>query len=174
MNRIFLWLAVLSAGLVISQASQAKTVFSSAYTDLSKDCLWDADDKDLQEGQDSSLTCRGVGGYQIVIYFSAMFNHMNIKSVNANKDNPEYVWQIDIPITNFEKGKVEWRLANGKPFAIIARAFTRSAEMGENPPQELSVKGLKGFEHIRGSIDVKQRDANLRARELADKAYRSQ
>ena len=79
-------------------------------------------------------------------------------------------------------GKVEWRLANGKPFAVITRftIFTPDEmEAGKDLtndyskfPQILVVKGLTGFEQIDFEIDAKTNDANKKARDLADANYR--
>jgi hypothetical protein len=56
--------------------------------------------------------------------------------------------------------KIEWRMANGKPFAVILRI-----------EDKLYVKGLRGYEKIDYDIDAKTPDANQQARDMADKAY---
>jgi hypothetical protein len=73
------------------------------------------------------------------------------------------------------KTKVEWRTANGKPFAMIMRIPTYGkAKEGEyfGPVngEQLFVRGLKGFD-FETTVDAKTPNANARARELADAEY---
>jgi hypothetical protein len=153
--------------------------FSSAYTDLNKECK-DAL-KEVGEGQDMPLKCKGYGGYHIYIYYSAWASH-----INADMDKDENV-SISLASQSLsysdEKGrKIEWRMADGKPFAVILRISNYNTEKanvtGDNPfddkyktGESLIVKGLKGYEHIDATVDAKTPDANARAREIADSGY---
>jgi hypothetical protein len=156
----------------------AETRFSSIFTDLNKDCR-DAF-KETEEGQDMPLICKGYGGYKIRIGYSAFASHIRIISINGNDE-------IDLATERLnysdDKGnKIEWRLANGKPFAVILKISKynkKIQDMGENPYQRkykigelLIIKGLKGYEHIDFAIDFKTTtDAITKARKLADEAY---
>jgi hypothetical protein len=164
-------LAILLAVHGSDVKAQAQPVFTSVYTDLSKDCKSAVDEKSVQEGQDVPLVCRGYGGHQLTIGFSAMNSHLNVETINSKSKQAEQMWEMDITIAYFDKGKIEWRLANGKPFAIIARAITRGLEPSDKTPQELVAKGLKGYETIRGSVPATAKDANAKARVLADSGY---
>jgi hypothetical protein len=83
-----------------------------------------------------------------------------------------------------EGRKIEWRMADGKPFAVILRVsnFDRSDDDGGDPfnpknktGESLLVKGLKGYEHIDFEVDTKTTpNPNVKARELADGNYRKQ
>jgi hypothetical protein len=83
------------------------------------------------------------------------------------------------PLNYNAKRKIEWRLANGKPFAVIfridkARREVDPAEMWrpENKTGEyLLVNGLKGYEHIEFEVDARSPNANAQARDLADRAF---
>jgi hypothetical protein len=157
----------------------AAPAFSSAYTDLNKDCK-DAV-KEVGEGQDMPLRCKGYGGYHIYIYYSAWASH-----INADMDKDENV-SISLASQGLsysdEKGrKIEWRMADGKPFAVILRISNYNTEKanatGDNPfddkyktGESLIVKGLKGYEHIDAAVDAKTPDANAKAREIADNGY---
>jgi hypothetical protein len=144
------------------QAAKA-TQFSSAYTDLSKDCEAVEADKDLQEGQDASFRCKGPGAYRLFIFFSA---NENILTVEKGASKQALAFQITIP--DFEKAKIEWRLADGRPFAMIARSGSPAARN----LQTLEVRGLKGFEKLEFSLNLKQvNNANQLARKHADAAY---
>jgi hypothetical protein len=76
---------------------------------------------------------------------------------------------------NWTQKTVEWRMANGKPFAIIMREYEyagndQCATGGKITGESLIVRGLKGYE-IDETVDAKTPNANLKARELADKGY---
>jgi hypothetical protein len=82
------------------------------------------------------------------------------------------------PINYDQTHKIEWRLANGKPFAVIYRIDKSKSDQPEemwrpeNKTGEfLVIKGLKGYEYIDFEIDAKTPQANLKAREMADGAY---
>jgi hypothetical protein len=72
---------------------------------------------------------------------------------------------------------VEWRLANGKPFAVIMRVYEymgdeQCATGGKIIGESLIVKGLKGYEHIDEEFKVKGTlNPNAKARQIADKGY---
>lgn len=80
---------------------------------------------------------------------------------------------------NQNKIKVEWRTANGKPFAVILRVSKYGDTDDENPyigkkiGEELIVMGLKGFENIDFKVDSKTPNANVKAREMADSNYKT-
>ena len=84
------------------------------------------------------------------------------------------------PISYDLKRKVEWRFANGKPFAVIYRIDLTKEDSGaadmwspENKTGEaLVIKGLKGFEQIDFQIDAKTPGANIKARQMADAGYK--
>jgi hypothetical protein len=60
----------------------AETRFSSNFTDLTQDCK-DAF-KEVGEGQDMPLKCRGYGGYYIYISYSAFASHIIINTINGD------------------------------------------------------------------------------------------
>lgn len=164
--------ALFSAGSVYAQKTPAATKFSSRYTNLDKDC------KTLRGGdsQDDAYDCKGVGGYRMYVGSSAAA--LSISVTTPVTEDP-----IQIAMQDFDwdqtKIKVEWRLADGKPFAVIIRTFKYSGDKandydywGKKTGEELRIVGLKGFENIDFTVDAKTPDANVKARELADNGYR--
>lgn len=156
--------------------SSPTTTFSSVYTDLNKECKNAF--KSVGEGQDMPLRCKGYGGYSVYIYYSAFGSHIAIESKNKSDDSPAIASQA-LDYSDQKGRKVEWRMADGKPFAVILRLsnYQENSE-GDNPYQEkyktgesLIVKGLKGYEQIDFTLDAKSPDANAKAREMADQAY---
>ena len=147
--------------------------FSSAYTELKTQCK-NAPGKD--EGQHTSSFCKGYGRYRIHIFDSAMALHINIETLDRNNSIQLATQSLSY---DRQERRVEWRLANGKPFAVILRVFKYSGKV-EYPLQKptgevLVVKGLPGFEQIDHEVDVKSiANPNAKARMLADSGYVAQ
>lgn len=153
---VFVALSIFSLFL-ITISSNAGGKFTSVYTDTKKDCA----------GKEPVFTCKGYGGYKVVIGVGGVFS-------NARVENGDY----SLPIAEMQSvgwnPKIEWRLADGKPFAVIARVDVNDENSTDAPKktgEKLIVKGLKGFESIDASIDAKQAKANEKAREIADKGF---
>jgi hypothetical protein len=151
--------------------------FSSAYTDLKRECRAAFKLKKGEEPQDDMpLRCRGYGGYEVHIDYSAASSHLLLQP--SGDKTVEGISLGTQPLDYDQKRKIEWRLANGKPFAVIYRVdlskgaepetmWTPENKMGES----LMVKGLKGYEHISFEVGASTPNANAHARELADAAY---
>lgn len=167
---VFAFCLITLTGSVYAQKTAEAAKFSSVYTNLDKDC------KTIKggEGQDEASDCKGVGGYRIHISPSAA-------TLSISAETPDKSDTIPIATQGFDfdskKHTVEWRMANGKPFAIILRVARYGETTDENPyigkktGEELVVIGLKGFEEINFKVDAKTPNANAKARELADGAY---
>ena len=152
-------------------AAQSATRFSSAYTSLAK-CPSGMTKKEEREaekqGEDLPSKCRGLGGYDVTISYSACSSSFSL-------DKGEESISLGMQAINWKQKTVEWRLANGKPFAVIMRRYDyagddQCATGGKITGESLVVVGLKGFA-IDETVDAKTPNANLKARELADKGY---
>lgn len=153
--------------------AQAATKFSSEYTYLKK-CgsgMTKKEEKEAEKyGSDIPTRCKGYDGYDIYIYYSACASH-----ITATKGDKSI--GLAMQTVNWQQKTVEWRMANGKPFAIIMRVFGYSGDDlcttdGKVTGESLIVKGLTGFEDIDETIDVKTTpEPNVKARELADMDY---
>ena len=160
-----------AALFIVSIAATAQTAprFTSAYTSLGAGC------KILrgEGGTDDASLCRGLAGYQIRIYGSAAAVH-----IAAEKKGTDTSISLATLNTDFDerKTRLEWRLANGKPFAIIMRVPKYGESTPEDPyfgkviGQELIVRGLPGYE-IDLTVDASDPRANGKARQLADRAF---
>ena len=170
--------AALLCAVTLAQPAPAgvrPTKFSSAYTDLKTQCKAIAEGE--AQGDDTPLRCAGFGGYEVRIDFSAASSHLRLQpAAGRDEDSIELATQS----VNYDaKRKIEWRLADGKPFAVIFRVDKPKdgldpSEMWrpENKAGEsLLVKGLKGHEQIAFEVDARTPDANGKARALADDAY---
>jgi hypothetical protein len=144
--------------------------FSSVYTELNK-CNSDGG----EDGGHVSVTCEGPAGYKIESYDSARFLHFRVEGDNFSRDLATQTFSFDS-----KKRKAEWRLADGKPFALIVRfneviVDEDTGDVKDGTGEFLRVKGLRGFEHIDFTVDARKKsNANEEARRLADNAYRKQ
>ncbi len=162
--------------LLLTIATQAaaegtRVEFSSVYTYLARDCHWAHPADDLQEGQDNALQCQGAGPYLAYIYFSAQ---SALLSVQRTDDPDNFVLHPAVDGIDDRNGVVEWRLANGLPFAIIVRSkmFAPPEDGGALLTETLEIRGLEKHSDLRKSVDARTTpSANEAARVLADEAY---
>jgi hypothetical protein len=166
-----------SAGTSARLARSARTPkFTSAYTSLRTQCRSVGT---AGQGDDPSQRCTGVGGYVIVVDFSAASSHLRIEpSRNPTESNTVQLGEQPI---DFDKGgkKVEWRLADGKPFAVIIRMEkhkdvddpTAYWQPQNRLGQMLLVQGLGEHRGVNAEVDAAKPTANADARKLADDAY---
>lgn len=178
---ILLVIAVFACASVgVAQSNEREPLFTSEYTDLTsgKGCQQDPAFKNATEGSDPPLICRGPGGYQVHIGYGAASAFASVETTNS-----KFTTTLAEQGAHFNEGrKIEWRLADGRPFAVIMRvikyrknvddpneAFGDKNKLGEI----LIVRGLKGQEHIRFDVDPRTvGNANDEARKLADAGFR--
>lgn len=148
----------LSKTEVSAQNSNSGTKFSSVYTDTTKDC----------KGAEPTFTCKGYGDYKFVMGIGGVFADARVESTKS-----DYNLSVAERQSVAWNPKIEWRMADGKPFAIIVRVDVNdeNAEVPKKTGEKLIVKGLMGYESLNDSIDAKTPQANERAREIADKAF---
>ena len=154
-------------------ARQAAPTFSSGYTALTK-CgsgMTKKEEKEAEEhGSDIPTRCKGYGGYDVYISYSACASNFSL-------DKGDESIPLGMQAVDWKQKTVEWRLANGKPFAVIMRVYeykgtNECAMAGKIVGESLIVKGLKGYEHIDGTVNVNgTANPNVKAREIADKGY---
>lgn len=160
-----------SDNVIADSSRNISTKFTSTYTDLQTGCK----DKfsDVGEGSDMPVICKGPGGYSVDVEFSACCEHMQVEGGEK--------FLLRFPAQRFVtvmKRKLEWRLANGKPFAVIFRIDQYKGDITLSPEKAgevLLVKGLSGFENIDQVVGLKlHSNPNLEARRLADQGYMQQ
>lgn len=164
----------ISADRVDRKASETK--FTSVYTDMKRDCKT-LEEPASEEAGEPAGACKGFGDYRIFIGYSAWAATISVE----NLKNADVRIDLGTDYGNYgAKGeKIEWRMADGKPFAVIVRIGKyKDRADGENPYTDknragstLVVKGLEGFEQIDFTLDGAAADANQKARNLADKNY---
>lgn len=153
--------------------------FTSVYTDLNKECrsaMTKEEEKQAEKyGQDIPLVCKGYGGYEISLGSHGAMSYLIVQRKGAKEDEKAPVQEMLFIGDPIYTRKVEWRLADGIPFAVI---FRRDIHDDTSDPSEkkkigevLRVVGLKD-ERINFDIDVKKvANPNEEARRMADNAY---
>jgi hypothetical protein len=158
------------AGIGGQGPSRQLAKFTSYYTGLRKGCRSSGG----EQGGHVSTFCKGVGGYQVHYFDSATALAITVETLDRKDSFAITSQALDFPTGN---RNLEWRMADGKPFAVILRTNTYETKDGliaypaKSTGEFLVIKGLKGFEHIDHKIDADQPGANVKARQLADGGY---
>lgn len=159
------------------EANSQKVKFTSVYTKLdSKSCR----PVSKPEGEEDEVPdiCDGYKNYKIFVSHHGTATRIYI-GTEITKDAD--AWDASTLPEFIANGAgdgqtIEWRLADGEPFACIVRAEYDKQII--NPDEsgmanELIVKNLKGFAPINEAVDAKKNSrANDEARRLADAAFR--
>ena len=164
MKKIFFGLIF---GFLFCLIANGQTVkFSSVYTNLKTQCKDKF--KSVGAGQDMPFVCKGYGGYKLNVDFSAAYESYSVENAKTTIELFHHF------IGRVPAKQVEWRMANGKPFAVIIRINKykdESADAAMNPKKIAEVfiiKGLAGYKHINLAVNAKSPNAILKARKLAD------
>ena len=153
-------------------AMQGAPTFSSSYTPLTK-CgsgMPRKEEREAEErGSDIPSVCKGPDGYNVDISYSACSSSF---SVTKGEENIS----LGMQSVGWKQKQAEFRLANGKPFAVIIRMYDYAGNQscstaGKITGESLVIKGLKGYEHIDETVNAGLPNANVKAREIADKGY---
>lgn len=188
---LFLALSVCCAAIALAQkprptSARIASAYTNVYSRYARDCK-DVDLNTVSEGEDVPQLCKGFGGYSL--YRTSAVYRVSLAVQDASR-------KFTIPVAAAENeeakalepgcvkkfgDKIEWRMANGKPFAFILRvSYYRDTndEQTVFKPQNkvgefLFVRGLKGFESLRYEVGVTDTafNPNEQARRLADSFY---
>ncbi|HMS09982.1 MAG TPA: hypothetical protein PKE66_10895 [Pyrinomonadaceae bacterium] len=141
-------------GSAAEETAKRTPEFTSVYTDLTKGC----ESKGGDEGGHVSTFCKGPGGYQIHFFDAATIYQLNVADAARDWEEPVLSFGLD---KLKAVGRVEWRLADGIPFAIAVK---------DPSDGRVIVRGLKGFERIK--FESEGKNAGTDARGGADNEYR--
>lgn len=175
---LFVYSASVLALYVVSELRAPE--FTSAYSGINKNCERTIENTDAGRRQPASQTCDGVGEYRLRKSFGAVAAEISV--VNSKDGNFTLPLEKTGDCLPAYGDKVEWRLADHKPFAVILKVACYKLEppadgysyyADENRRGEfLIVRGLKGYERISYEVDVKSAaNPEDEARRLADQNY---
>ncbi|MBK9575585.1 MAG: hypothetical protein IPO40_00775 [Fibrobacteres bacterium] len=159
----------LLAGLALT----AQAGITSSYTNMETDCGDAIDESSVPAGTDIPQKCKGPGGYRVNETYAVFGSFRHITRASDDAMIAPNLSPDDCPIPAFGK-MVEWRLRNGKPFAVIQRASCYSMEdagvggRGKQLGEWLVVQELQGAKR-KQQVDASKPNANIKAREIADK-----
>jgi hypothetical protein len=175
MNKLFILLS-LSLGFVFTANAQVAKM-SSVFTNLQTDCK--AESK--VDADEVPFICKAVGGYRVRIVPAGAWAE-TVEIVDKKGETVASLGMVGYGYTAVKNRKIEWRMANGKPFAVIFRVNTydseKANETGDSPflekykiGEKLLILGLAGYSQINFEIEGKQKDANLKAQKKADENF---
>lgn len=145
---------IFSINVVGDSPRKDGAAFSSEFTDLRQGCKTVGG----KEGGHVSHFCKGPENYQIH-YFDAATVYQISAATNDRK------WEEPLMMIGLDKldgvGSVEWRVANGEPFAVL---------VSKPGTDTVIVRGLKGFEQIK--FEESGTGAIERARSIADNDHK--
>ncbi|MEK7724132.1 MAG: hypothetical protein AAB336_07290 [Acidobacteriota bacterium] len=174
MKKLILFTIVAVFSVISADAQIAK--MTSVYTNTQTDCK--AEEK--SEGDEVPFICKEVGGFRLRI-IPAGAQAETLEVVNKQGETVASLGNVGYGYTS-SKRMLEWRMANGKPFAVIIRIFTydeqKALDAGDNPylpkyktGEKLLVRGLTGYSQIDFEVDGKDKTANVKAQNLADSNF---
>jgi hypothetical protein len=157
--------ALLLCGLAAAApAPAAAQSVTSAYTVLNLDRCRTLEV--IPEGESVRRRCPGLGG--IPLFVNAGDGRFD---VDAGVDNEQ--WE-SLGGFNEIGPRVEWRLAHGRPFAIIYRLRLTGTEQPPGSSLIVETIGRRGAAGCQiATVDGSLSDANARARALADRRART-
>lgn len=175
MKKLILFTIVAVFGAISANAQVAK--MTSVYTNTQTDCK--AEEK--SEGDEVPFICKEVGGFRLRI-IPAGAQAETLEIVDAKGETVVSLGNVGYGYTTTNNRKVEWRMANGKPFAVILRVNTynetKAAEDGDSPflakyktGEKLLIRGLTGYSQIDFEVDGKTQNANAKAQQKADENF---
>ncbi len=175
MKRLFILIILTTIAVASANAQVAK--MSSVYTNLQTDCK--AESK--VEADEVPFICKAVGGYRVRIIPAGAWAE-TIEVVDAKGETVISLGNVGYGYSTTNNRKLEWRLANGKPFAVIFRVNTydeaKANNDGDSPflakyktGEKLLIKGLSGFSQIDFEVDGKTNNANAQAQLKADENF---
>lgn len=175
MNKLLI-LLMLSVAFVVSANAQVAKM-SSVFTNMQTDCK--AESK--VEADEVPFICKAVGGYRVRIIPAGAWAE-SVEIVDKKGETVASLGTVGYGYTTTNNRKIEWRMANGKPFAVILRVNTYNSEKandaGDSPflakyktGEKLLIRGLTGYSQIDFEIGGKGKNANLNAQKKADENF---
>lgn len=175
MKNLILLILFAAFSTVSINAQAAK--MSSIYTNLKTDCR--AEEKVAAD--EVPFICKAVGSYRARIIPAGAWAE-TIEIVNMRGETVASLGTHGYGYSTRGKRILEWRLANGNPFAVIFRInkfdSKDSPENGDSPyldkyktGEALIIRGLDGYSQIDFEVDGKAKNANLSAQKKADENF---
>ncbi len=184
---MLLLVPLLGATAQTTAARRDTSLYTPVFALASKECK--DNEAGMSEGDDFAKTCRGYGGYRLLL--TGMDYRINYAIANPARNFEVYLFPLETgEASRYERAdqydskpgsRIEWLLAGGKPFAVAVRmAFYKnigSAKTFANPKNKAAefvfVRGLAGYEDIKFDVPTANTAHNPdeQARYLAYRAF---
>jgi hypothetical protein len=175
MTKLFILMTLTLGFVFMANAQVAK--MSSVFTNFQTDCK--AESK--VEADEVPFICKAVGGFRVRIVPAGAWAE-TIEIVDKKGEIVTSLGMVGYGYSAVKNRKMEWRMANGKPFAAIFRVNTydseKANEAGDSPfldkykiGEKLLIRGLEGHKQIDFEIDGKVKLANVLAQKKADENF---
>jgi hypothetical protein len=152
-------IAAIAALILAASAADAQSAqITSAYTKLDLDKCARIDRG--EEPQSATWRCRGYAGVPLFVQ-----NGDERYDVDAGREDADELWADGF---DYPGATVEWRLARGKPFAIIYRLNPANPEASKWSRLMVETIGRAKPGCRVASIDARGKNANAEARRAAD------
>jgi hypothetical protein len=155
MPRLLVSLHVAVGVLALTAHAHARAPrFSSKTTSLARGCR----PIDASIEGDAPVRCRAIAGHRVEMWFAAATTRIELGQRREVSLTTERI-----------PGRIEWRHAGKKPFAVIVELV---GDRGAGEVRTIAVRGLAGFETLHRDFALAEfPDAVRRARAYADAAY---
>jgi hypothetical protein len=175
MKNFILLSALVIFGAISANAQVAK--MASVYTNLKTDCKPET----KIEADEVPFICKAVGGFRVRIVPAGAWAE-SIEIVDSKGKTITSLGTHGYGFSVTGKRMLEWRMANGKPFAVILRTnkydMEKATESGDNPysdkykiGEKLLIRGLEGHSQIDFEVDTKEKNANAKSQKMADENF---
>jgi hypothetical protein len=170
MKNFILLSALVIFGAISANAQVAK--MASVYTNLKTDCKPET----KIEADEVPFICKAVGGFRVRIVPAGAWAE-SIEIVDSKGKTITSLGTHGYGFSVTGKRMLEWRMANGKPFAVILRTnkydMEKATESGDKYKigEKLLIRGLEGHSQIDFEVDTKEKNANAKSQKMADENF---
>jgi hypothetical protein len=116
--------------LILAVSTWAAPVHTSVYTDMDKDCEDAVDESSVPQGSDIPQTCKGPVGWSLHESYSVFDTYRSLfqgeTEIAVLRPGPD----VACARVGYGARKVEWRLRDGRPIALIYRVSCHDASDG--------------------------------------------
>ncbi len=107
--------------LILAASTWAAPVHTSVYTDMDKDCGDAVDESTVPRGSDIPQTCKGPEGWSLYESYSVFDTYRSVMKGQEEFSTLHPGSDVECVRVGYAARKVEWRLRDGRPIALIYR-----------------------------------------------------
>lgn len=116
--------------LILAASTWAAPVHTSVYTDMDKDCENAVDESSVPQGSDIPQTCKGPAGWSVHESYSVFDTYRSLFKGQEEFARLHPGSDVVCDRVGYAARKVEWRLRDGRPLALIYRVSCHDGSDG--------------------------------------------